>query len=182
MNGGSQSAQECAVTQKKVLLWTSCKALSGVSTSHCFKLFKGLVFPVLFQFNLIHKYKYDIKNPEKMYIVYLNYMCIYLQFVMHCSQIIFQQMFIFYFSMTPFLVYETKSSDQSSDTIQCAITNKLSTCSLRWDLSDICTKTRTRCLIQTCQSERSFTPFVLTTDGLRTVSESERTYCILYQV
>lgn len=46
---GSQSAQECAVTQKKVLLWTSCKALSGVSTSHCFKLFKGLVF--LYCFN-----------------------------------------------------------------------------------------------------------------------------------
>ncbi len=65
--------------------------------------------------------------------------------------------------------------------IRGAIKNKLSTCSLRWDPSDICTKTWTSCLNQTCQSENSFTAFVLMTDSSTwTVSESKRTsvYCI----
>ncbi len=38
---------------------------------------------------------------------------------------------------------KTKSSDQSSDTIRNANKNKLSTCSLYWEPSDICTKMRT---------------------------------------
>ncbi len=84
--------------------------------------------------------------------------------------------------MTLCLVYKTKCSDQSSDTIRDAIKNKLSTCSLCWDPSDICTETRNSCFNQTCQSERSFTPFVrLTTDtSAWTVSESEcaSVYCI----
>ncbi len=53
--------------------------------------------------------------------------------------------------------------------------HKLSTCSLRWDPSDICTQTWIRYLNRTCQSNRSFTSFVLTTDSnMWTVSESER--------
>ncbi len=72
---------------------------------------------------------------------------------------------------TTCLVYKTKSSD----TIRDAVKNKLSTCSLRWDPSDICTKTWTICLNQTRQNERSFTAFVLTTDSRATESESERT-------
>ncbi len=86
-------------------------------------------------------------------------------------------MFLCELSMTLCLIYKTKCSEQSSDTIQDAIKNKLSTCSLCWDPSDICTKTRTSCLNQTRQSERSFTTFVLTTDSsVWTVSESERAY------
>ncbi len=54
--------------------------------------------------------------------------------------------------MTLCLVYKTKCSDQSSDTIRDAIKYKLSTCSLRWETSDICTKTRTICLNQTRQA------------------------------
>ncbi len=69
-------------------------------------------------------------------------------------------MFLCEFSMTLCLVYKTKSSEQSSDTIRDAIKNKLSTYSLRWDPSDICTKTWTNCSNQKRQSERSFTPFV----------------------
>ncbi len=64
-------------------------------------------------------------------------------------------------SMTLCLIYKTKSSD----TIRGAIKNKLSTCSLHWNSSDICTKTWTSCLNQTCQSKRSFTASVLTTES-----------------
>ncbi len=42
---------------------------------------------------------------------------------------------------------------------------KQSTCSLRWDPSDICTKTRTSCLNQTHQSKRSINPLDLKTDS-----------------
>ncbi len=69
-------------------------------------------------------------------------------------------MFLCELSMTLCLVYKTKSSEQSSDTVRDAIKNKLSTYSLRWDPSDICTKTWTNCSNQKRQSERSFTPFV----------------------
>ncbi len=40
-------------------------------------------------------------------------------------------------SLTLCLVYKTKCSEQSSDTIRGAIQIKLSTCSLRWDPSDV---------------------------------------------
>ncbi len=74
-------------------------------------------------------------------------------------------MFLCEFSMTLCLVYKTKCCDQSSNTIQDAIKNKLSTCSLHWDPSDICTKTWTSYLNQTHQSERSFTLFVWLIDS-----------------
>ncbi len=64
-------------------------------------------------------------------------------------------MFLFELSMTLCLVYKKKCSDQSSDTIRGATKDKLSTCSLRWDPSDICTKTQMSFLNQTRQSERS---------------------------
>ncbi len=77
--------------------------------------------------------------------------------------------------MTLCLIYKTKSSD----TIWYAIKNKLSTCSLCWDPSDICTKMRMNRLNQ---SECSFTPFVvwMTDSSAWTVSESEcaSVYCI----
>ncbi len=49
----------------------------------------------------------------------------------------------------PFTKQNIPKSEQSSDTIWDAIKNNLSTCSLRWDPSDICTKTRMSCLNQT---------------------------------
>ncbi len=67
-------------------------------------------------------------------------------------------------SVTPCLVYKTKCFDQSLDTIRVAFTNKRSTCYLRWDPSDICTKTQTSFLNQMHKKERSFSPFVLTVD------------------
>ncbi len=86
-------------------------------------------------------------------------------------------MFLCELSMTLCLSYKTKCSDRSSDTTRDAIKNKPSTCSLRWDPSDICTKTQTRCLNQTRQSKRSINPFVPTTDPsacLYTVSSVEK--------
>ncbi len=58
-------------------------------------------------------------------------------------------MFFCELSMTLCLIYETKCFGQSSDTIRYAFKNKLSTCSLHWDPSDIYTKTQTSCLNQT---------------------------------
>ncbi len=66
--------------------------------------------------------------------------------------------------------------------IRDAIKHKLSTFTLRWDTSDICTKSRTSRLNQTCQREHSFTPFVLLTmDSIAwTVSKNQTLICILY--
>ncbi len=74
-------------------------------------------------------------------------------------------MFLCELSMTLCLVYKTKYSEQSSDTIRDAIKNKLSICSLHWDPSDIYTKMRTSGLNQMRQRKCSFTPFVLLTDA-----------------
>ncbi len=86
-----------------------------------------------------------------------------------CSKIlyrfIFQQIFLCEISMTLCLVYKTTCSDQFSDMIWGAIKNKLSTCLWHWDPSDILTKMRMSYLNQTCQSECSFTLFVLLTDS-----------------
>ncbi len=84
-------------------------------------------------------------------------------------------------TMTLYLIYKTKYSEQSFNTIWDAIKTKLSACSLCWDPSDICTKMQTSCLNQMHQSERSFTAFVLMTHSSTwTVSESEHAslYCI----
>ncbi len=83
--------------------------------------------------------------------------------------------------MTLCLIYKTKYSEQSSDMIRDAIKKKyLSTCSLQWDSSNICTETS--CLNQMCQSKQFFTLFVVLTTDLSTwtVSENERAsvYCI----
>ncbi len=75
----------------------------------------------------------------------------------------------------------SKRSRHSSDMIRGAIKNKLSTCSLRWGPSNICTKMRMSCLNQMRQSEVLSLPFVLTTESsVWTMSESERAsvYCI----
>ncbi len=75
---------------------------------------------------------------------------------------------------------KTKSSDQSSDMIRNANKNKLSTCSLYWEPSDICTKMRMSCLNQTRQREHSFTPFVLlTTDSSAWTVRKQTRICLL---
>ncbi len=89
----------------------------------------------------------------------------------------FNKCFLWELSMTLCLAYKTKSSDQSSDTIRDA---KLCSCFLRWDPSDICTKTRTSCLNQMHQNERSVTSFVLLTDSSSwTMSERDCSFYLL---
>ncbi len=69
---------------------------------------------------------------------------------------IFQQMFFCELSMTLCLDYKIKCFEQSSYMIRDAIINKLSTCSLCWDPSDICTKMRTSGLNQMHQNKMFF--------------------------